>query len=66
MINLFYVFHVLKVNETEQLKSNDVKLLLQEISTMNHYIRRVLESTKSNTFDYNVSLLFNTLFLVVV
>lgn len=43
-----------KPNAEEELKSKDVKLLRQEIVTMNHHIHRVLELTKSNTLDYNV------------
>lgn len=53
---------MLKSN-AEELKSKDVRLLRQEIVTMNHHIHRVLELIKSNTLDYNVCIYVSIGFL---
>uniref|UniRef100_A0A2S2QUG3 Uncharacterized protein n=1 Tax=Sipha flava TaxID=143950 RepID=A0A2S2QUG3_9HEMI len=43
-----------KVKTTEELKSEDVQLLKQDISSINNFVHRVLDSTKSNQIDYNL------------
>jgi hypothetical protein len=48
----------LKVKTTEELKSEDVQLLKQDISSINNFVHRVLDSTKSNQIDYNVCIFF--------
>lgn len=44
------------------MKSKEIQLLKQDMNSMNHYIRRILDSTKLNQLDYNVCILILFLF----